>query len=168
MKAPESHYYFIYQRQNIFKYGSVNIYMKLKPFDSHFLPPPARKPPRSRTNTDSVHKTHFEIQDEKIHTTKFVFVSVRDSHEYIRTNKTRKKKEEEPLLGRTTARLALFTKSQSHTGGLRRDLKVQRCACFAACLYSNTSFLQQAVRRLSLCVVHFGPDGRRGRVVVFF
>lgn len=54
--------------------------MKLKPFDSHFLPPT----PDSRTNTDSVHKTHFEIQDEKIHTTKFVFVSVRDSHEYIR------------------------------------------------------------------------------------
>lgn len=53
--------------------------MKLKPFDSHFLPPT----PDSRTNTDSVHKTHFEIQDEKIHTTKFVFVSARDSHEYI-------------------------------------------------------------------------------------
>lgn len=40
-------------------------------------------PSLSHTNTRSVHKTHFEIQDERIHTTKFVFVSPCDTDEPI-------------------------------------------------------------------------------------
>lgn len=152
LKAPESYYYFIYQSQNIFKYVSLNIYVKLKPLASLF---PFSSLPH--TNTDSIHKTHFDYPGWEYPRNK-VCICLHAIPKSLYWKEAF-----------SIAMTPLFIKTETHTESMLSGFEGGGGCLFAVCLYSNMSFMQSFTE--TLCVVHFGPvcraDGRGGCVVVF-
>lgn len=108
----------------------------------------------SHTQTESIQKTHFKIQDIHLlifHKLEFVFVCMWHQRAIFKSS----------ICNHAISVIVLFIQIKTWT---ESTLSVW-WSLFVLCLYSNIYFMHSFTK--ALCVVHFWPLNGQGGVVVF-